>query len=70
MAQQPNICQTDYKSMFDTYPERIYISSRPVWKEKVDDPRISTEAQHGMLHGVLVLIHSSNVGREIVPSWC
>ena len=23
-----------------------------------------------MLHGVLVPIHSSNVGREIVPSWC
>ena len=23
-----------------------------------------------MLHGVLLLIHSSNVGREIVSSWC
>ena len=23
-----------------------------------------------MLYGILVLIHSNNVGREIVPSWC
>ena len=28
-----------------------------------------TEAQHCILHWVLVLICSSNVGREIVPSW-
>ena len=29
-----------------------------------------TKAQHGMLHRVLMPIHSSNVGREIVPSLC
>ena len=28
MAQQLNICQTEYKSMFDTYQERTY-SLRP-----------------------------------------
>ena len=55
MAQQPNICKTEYKSMFDTYQERTY-SLRP-----------ST----GMLHmeswcqSIVVI-----VGREIVPSWC
>ena len=54
MAQQPNICKTDYKSMFDTYPERTY-SLRP-------------SMAHCM--GVLVPICSSNVAREIVSSWC
>ena len=51
MAQQPNICKTEY-----------------VWHLPGKD--LLTEAQHSMLYRVLVPICSSNVGGEIVPSWC
>ena len=55
MAQQPNICKTLQKSVFDTYQESTYSP---------------TDDQHNILHRILVLSCRSDIAGKTVFSHC